>query len=152
MKHITHITALAAALTLAACGSDESSNSAQQAEETAPAVAAEQDSMMDKAQEVADTAMEKASEMAEALKLDTSSLDSFKSSLAAMKDSLSGDQADMLTSALGSLAKDAAKEEGGLMGAAKDLAAGKSMEETLYEKLGSQLNGMTFDDILKLAG
>ncbi len=152
MKTIVKITALSAAFTLAACGSDDNSQTADKAEEAAPAAAAEKEGMMEKAEGMAGAAMEKASEMAEALKLDTSSLDSFKSSLASMKGSLSGDQSSQLTSALTSLAKGAAEKKGGLVGAAKDLASGKSMEETLYEKLGDQLNGMSFDDILKLAG
>jgi len=140
MNTLVKITTLSAALALAACGSDDNSQTAEKAEDAAPAAAAEQDGMM-----------EKAAEMAEALKLDASSLDSFKSSLSAMKGSLSGDQSGQLTNALTSLAKGATEEKGGLMGAAKDIAGGKSMEETLYEKLGDQLNGMSFDDILKLA-
>lgn len=145
MNSLVKITALTGALALAACGSDDNSQTAENANEAAPAA---KESMMEKAE----GAMEKAVAMAEALKLDTSSLDSFKSSLSAMKDSLSGDQTSQLTSALTSLAKDAAKEEkGGLINAAKGLASGKSMEETLYEKLGDTLDGMTFDDILKLA-
>lgn len=147
MNSLVKITTLTAAFALAACGSDNNSQTAEKTEEAAPAVAAEKESMMEKAE----GAMEKASEMAESLKLDTSSLDSFKSSLAAMKDSLSGDQSSQLTNALTSLAKGAAEEKDGLMGAAKDMASGKSMEETLYEKLGDKLEGMTFDDILKLA-
>ena len=150
MNTLVKITALTTAFALAACGSDDNSQTAEKAEEAAPA-AEEKAGMMEKAEGMADTAMEKAAEMAEALKLDTSSLNSFKSSLAAMKSSLSGDQSGQLTNALTSLAKGAAEKKGGLMGAAKDLASGKSIEETLYEKLGDQLNGMSFDDILKLA-
>lgn len=147
MNTLIKITTLTAAFALAACGSDDNSQTAENANEAVPAAAAEKESMMEKAE----GAMEKAAEMAEALKLDTSSLDSFKSSLAAMKGSLSGDQSGALTNALTTLAKGAAEEKGGLMSAAKDMASGKSMEETLYEKLGDQLNGMSFDDILKLA-
>lgn len=163
MNTLVKITAVTAAFALAACGSDDNSQTAEKAEEAAPAATAEKEGMMEKAEGMADgamkkaegmagAAMEKASEMTEDLKLDTSSLDSFKSSLAAMKGSLSADQSSQLTNALASLAKGASEEKGGLMGAAKDLASGKSMEETLYEKMGDQLDGMTFDDILKLAG
>ena len=151
MNTLVKITALTGALALAACGSDDNSQTAEKAEDAVPAAAAEKEGMMKKAEGMADAAMEKAAEMAEALKLDASSLDSFKSSLSAMKGSLSGDQSGQLTNALTSLAKGATEEKGGLMGAAKDIAGGKSMEETLYEKLGDQLNGMSFDDILKLA-
>ncbi len=160
MNSFIKITTLSAAFALAACGSDDNSQTAEKAEdaapaaaeEAAPAAAAEEESMMEKAEGMAGHAMEKASEMMEGHTLDTSSLDSFKSSLAEMKGSLSEDQSSQLTSALTSLAKGAAEEKGGLMGAAKDMASGKSMEETLYEKMGDQLDGMTFDDILKLAG
>jgi len=152
MNTLVKITTLAAAFALAACGSDDNSQTAEKAEQAAPAAAAEKEGMMEKAEGMADAAMEKASEMAEALKLDTSSLDNFKSSLTAMKGSLSGDQSGALTNALTSLAKGATEEKGGLMGAAKDLASGKSMEETLYEKLGDKLDGLSFDDILKMAG
>jgi len=152
MKKFLPLTATALVFTLAACGEGKKDQAADEAPTTQEAEQAsgETAGMMEKATEMA---KEKATEVAEALKLDTSSLDSFKSSLAAMKGSLSGDQASQLTSALTSLAKGASSEEkGGLMGAAKNIASGKSMEETLYETLGNKLNGMTFDDILKLAG
>jgi hypothetical protein len=31
------------------------------------------------------------------------------------------------------------------------MASGKSMEETLYETIGDKLDGLSFDDVLKLA-
>lgn len=150
MKVIMPLTATALILALTACGSDsESSKDAAGTAAPATEVEAKSESMMDKATEMA---KEKAAEMAEALKLDTSSMDSFTASLSAMKASLSGDQASQLSSALASIAKGATSEKkGGLLGAAKDMASGKSMEETLYETVGDQLNGLTFEDILKMA-
>ena len=153
MKKFLPLTATAMILALAACGEAEKKNQ----ETTAPAAteAAKEDTseavgMMEKATEMA---KEKAAEVAEMLKLDTSSMDSFTSSLSAMKSSLSGDQASQLSSALASIAKGATSEKkSGLLGAAKDMASGKSIEETLYEAVGDQLNDMTFEDILKMAG
>ena len=109
--------------------------------------------MMQGAQEVATAVAEKAAEVAEALKLDTSSLENFQSSLSAMKASLTPDQAMQLGDALGYLTKSSAKEQkGGLLDAAKDVATGKSMEEVLFDNMADQLDGLTFEDILKLAG
>jgi len=157
MKQILKITAATAIFALAACGSDEGEKQAEEAakDATTEVAAPEADKsaaegMMEKAKEAAS---EMVAEVAKSVTLDTSSFDAFKSSLGDMKTSLDGDQASQLTSALASLAKGATTEKkGGLLDAAKDMAAGKSMEETLYESLGNQLNGLSFDDILKLAG
>jgi len=149
MNTFVKVTTLTAAFALAACGTDDNSQTAEKAEDAVPAAEEKGTKVIDNVEEVV---REKIAEMTETLKLDTSSLDSFKSSLAAMKGSLTGDQSSALTNALTGLAKGAAEKKGGLMGAAKDLASGKSMEETLYEKLGDQLDGMSFDDIIKLAG
>lgn len=145
-----YILTLTTALSLAACGSDDNANtqSAEQSAETAQ----EQTSTVEQAQEIATQVAEKAAAVAEALKLDTSSLDSFKTSLADMQASLSSDQAGQLQDALGLLAKSTAKEsEGGLLGAAKDVVGGKSMEDILYDNMKSQLDGLTFEEILALA-
>lgn len=150
MKHLTHVTALTAALALTACGGDDNTNQ-QSDNSTAPAVTAEEEKGTKVVDNVEEIVREKVAELTQSVTLDTSSFDSFQSSLAAMKGSLSGDQAGQLTNALASLAKGSAEEKGGLLGAAKDLASGKSMEETLYEKLGDQLDGMSFEDILNLA-
>lgn len=156
MKNITHITTLAAVtvmtLALAACSSDENTDTAGQTDDAVPAAAEQQDMMQD-AQEGANAVAEKAAEVAEALKLDTSSLENFQSSLGAMRASLSPDQATQLRDALGYLTKSSAKEQkGGLLDAAKSVATGKSMEDILYENMADQLDGLTFEDILKLAG
>lgn len=132
--------AATALLALAACGDNDKS---QKTDET-PAPA--QTGAMDAARDMATQA-------AEALKLDTSSLEAFKSSLAGMKASLTDADKQKLTSALATLAKDAGGDsKSGLMDAAKGMASGKSMTETLYEKLGDRLDGKTFEDILNMAG
>ncbi|MBO6503324.1 MAG: hypothetical protein JJ850_15040 [Kordiimonadaceae bacterium] len=143
--------ALTAGLALAACSGGDSTNtqSAEQATETAQ----EQTSTVEQAQEIANQVAEKAAAVAEALKLDTSSLDSFKSSLSDMQASLSTDQAGQLTDALGYLAKSSAKEsKGGLLSAAKDVVGGKSMEDILYDNMKDKLDGLTFEEIVGLAG
>ena len=146
MKHILTLTA---ALALTACGSD---NNSSQTQEQAAETATEQTSTVDQAKDIATAALEKATEVAEALKLDTSSLDSFKSSLTAMQGSLDAGQASQLTDALRLLAKSSAKEKkGGLLDAAKSVASGKSMEDILYDNMSSQLNGLTFEEIIALA-
>lgn len=139
----------AAAIALSACGSDDNNTqSAEQAAETAT----EQTSTVEQAQEIASQVAEKAAEVAEALKLDTSSLASFKSSLSDMQASLTSGEAGQLQDALGYLAKSTAKEsKGGLLGAAKDVASGKSMEDILYDNMKDQLDGLTFDEVLALA-
>ena len=144
-----HMLTVAAALALTACGSDDTNT---QTQEQAAETAAEQTSTVDQATEIATTVAEKAAEVAEALKLDTSSLDSFKSSLSAMQGSLDAGQAGQLQDALGYLAKSSAKEDkGGLLDAAKSVASGKSMEDILYDNMASQLDGLTFEEILALA-
>lgn len=145
-----HLLTIAAALALVACGGDDANDtqSAEQAAETAQ----EQTSAVEQAQEIASQVAEKAAEVAEALKLDTSSLESFKSSLSDMQASLTTDQAGQLQDALGYLAKSSAKEgKGGLLGAAKDVVGGKSMEDILYDNMKGQLDGLTFEEILALA-
>jgi len=149
MKALLPLTATAMILALAACGEAEKKHEATEA----PATAVEEEKSRKVMDNVEDVVMEKVAEMTEALKLDTSSLDSFTSSLSAMKASLSGDQASQLTSALASMAKGATSDKkDGLLGAAKDMASGKSMEENLYETMGNKLSGLTFEDILKMAG
>ncbi len=150
MKHNLTLTAAGLALVLAACGS-ESSNT-----ESAPAAPKEAEQAAPSATEstvekVKEAAKETVAKVAESLKLDTSSMEAFKSSLGDMKASLSADQQSQLTGALKSLAKGSLKEKGGLLGAAKGLAEGKSTEEILYEKMQSKLDGLSFDDILALA-
>ena len=116
--------AATALLALVACGDDGKS---QKTDETPTA---QESGTMDAARDMATQATE-------ALKLDTSS-DADK---------------QKLTSALATLAKDVGGDsKSGLMDAAKGMASGKSMTETLYEKLGDRLDGKTFDDILNMAG
>ena len=146
-----YIFALSAAFALSACSSDD--NSTSQTADQAADTAQEQSSTVEQAQEIASQMAEKAAEVAEALKLDTSSLSSFKSSLSDMQASLTSGQASQLQDALGSLAKSSTKEStGGLLGAAKDIAGGKSMEDILYDNMKDKLDGLTFEDILALAG
>lgn len=154
MKRTNQITTLVSAtamtLALAACDSDEGNSQAANEADATAAVEEKGTKVIDNVEEIV---REKVAEMTESIKLDTSSLDSFKSSLSAMQSSLSGDQVGQLRDALGSLAKSSAKEEkGGLLGAAKSVASGKSMEEILYDNMADKLDGLTFDDILNLAG
>ncbi len=154
MKHTnqttTLISATAMTLLLAACGSDEGNNQATNEADTTAAVEEKGTKVIDNVEEMV---REKVAEIKETIALDTSSLDSFKSSLSAMRSSLSDDQAGQLRDALGYLAKSSAKEsKGGLLGAAKSVASGKSMEEILYDNMADKLDGLTFDDILNLAG
>jgi len=142
MKQILIATSIFA---LAACGSEgEQSSAPTEAPATEAPTNKEANALVEKAKQAA-------AEAVEALKLDASSLDAFKSSLGNMKASLTGDQANQLSGALASLAKGATEKKGGLMDAAKGMASGKSLEETLYEKLGDQLNGLTFEEILAKA-
>lgn len=143
MKYLTTITAMAAAISLAACSDDTST---QTAEPVVP-----EKSQMEEAEKTVTAVAEKAAEIAESLKLDTSSLSAFKASLNDMKASLNGDQTSQLTSALTSLVKDGSDDKKGLLSAAKNVASGKSLEETLYENMGDKLNGLSFEDVLKLA-
>lgn len=143
--------AIAAILALTAC-----SDSGNQQSDSTNAPTATPAAEEEKGQKVMDTVEEMVrdtvAEVKDSIRLDTSSFDAFTSSLSDMKKSLSSDQAGQLSSALASLAKGASEKKGGLMDAAKSIASGKSMEETLYESLGAQLNGLSFEDILKLAG
>lgn len=141
--------ATALVFALAACG-DSSDSSKTETPAPATPEATTDKSAMESATEVATKAME-------ALKLDASSLDAFKSSLASMQGSLSADDRNKLMEALGGMIKsDAEQSGGGLLDRAKkvasDAASGKSMEDQLYEALGDKLDGLTFDDILKMAG
>lgn len=146
MKYLLIISSM---LVITACGA-ENENSSAPAEAPQATKAEESNdtaSLVDKAKEAASEAME-------SLKLDGTSLEGFKSSLNDMKASLTPDQASQLTEALSSMVKSDSEESGasGLIGAAKDVASGKSLEETLYEKLGDQLNGLTFEEVLAKAG
>lgn len=145
MKRLLIISSL---LAVAACGSEgENSSAPAQAPEASKAEqSSETTSLVDKAQEAAAEAMQ-------ALKLDGSSLEGFKSSLSNMKASLTPEQANQLTDALSSMVKSDSEEggAGALLGAAKDVATGKSLEETLFEKLGDQLHGLSFEEILAKA-
>lgn len=137
----------AAALLLAACSESNDTateTDAQQAQEAASQHSSAVDTVVEKVKE-------EAAKLAESIELDMSSMESFKESLGAMKASLSGSDQEKLTSALSSLAKDTVKDDGGLLGAAKSVASGKSTEEILYGKMKAKLDGLSFDDILKLA-
>jgi len=125
-----------ASVTLSACDSGGGDDTETIKENAAEATTSTKDTLVEKAKEI--------------LKLDTSSLDSFKSSLSSMKASLSGADASKLTDAMQSLAKDAASDGGSLMDAAKSVAGGASVEETVYKSLKSKLSGATFEDVLKL--
>lgn len=142
------LTATAMLLALAACG-DSSDSSKEQAAPATEAAMPEK-STMDKATEAA---KDMASKAVEALSLDTSSLDAFKSSLATMKGSLSAeDQTKLMDALSGMVASDGTSSTGGLMDTAKKMSEGKSLTETLYEKMGDKLSGKTFEDILAMAG
>lgn len=146
--------ATAVVFALTACGDSGSDSSTTETDTPATTEAAAEKSAMDKATEMATKAVE-------ALKLDASSLDSFKSSLASMQGSLSADDQSKLMETLGGMVAndtgtDTGDSGGGLLDKAKkvasDVASGKSMEEQLYEAVGDKLDGLTFEEILKMAG
>ncbi|MCJ9429142.1 DUF6694 family lipoprotein [Kordiimonas marina] len=149
MKKLIVLTASVSLLALAACG-DKAEKKQAPAQPPATSEAPATSSAMDTAKDMATKAVE-------ALKLDTSSLDAFKASLAKMQASLSPDDQSKLTAALGKLASSATSSSGGgdtssMMDAAKGMMSGGDVTSTLYEKMGAKLNGLTFNDILKMAG
>jgi hypothetical protein len=136
-------------VTLTACGDSSETEKAEDKAAAPAEVAAEKSTM--------EAATEMASKAVGALKLDTSSFDAFKTSLAEMKDSLSEDDRSKLMEALGGLvASETEKSDDGLLRSAKKMASnaasGKSATETLYEQIGDKLDGLTFEEILKLEG
>ncbi|WP_417461013.1 hypothetical protein [Kordiimonas sp.] len=147
MNTLIRITAVAAAFALSACGDNEGDK--KKADDMAAEVQTPSESSMD-------TATEAMTEVAEALKLDASSLDAFKESLASMKASLDEEKTAQLSSALATLAKKASGEGGESMmdnatNMAKNMGDGKSIADVLYEKLGDDLHGATFEDVLAMA-
>lgn len=147
MNTLIRITAVAAAFALSACGDNEGDK--KKADDMAAEVQTPSESSMD-------TATEAMTEVAEALKLDASSLDAFKESLASMKASLDEEKTAQLSSALATLAKKASGEGGESMmdnatNMAKNMGDGKSVADVLYEKLGDDLHGATFEDVLAMA-
>ncbi len=161
------ILAIVSVFGLTACGSDDNSSyeaDAERAAETTNEAAgdaasdaeAKTSDLLDKANETVSDIKAKGNDLAVGFaKIDASSLSSFQSSLDDMKKLLPEAQQSKLTNAIASLAKNSVTEEassgGGLLDKAKGLADGKSAEELIYEKLGSTMDGMTADDILKLA-
>ena len=101
--------------------------------------------------EVAKEVVEK---VKEAIRLDTSSPEAFKASLAAMKDSLSEADQGKLYDALQNLGKKALadEKEGGLLGKVKDIAKAGSLEDGILDKFGGDLGGLTFEELLAFAG
>ncbi|WP_262689395.1 DUF6694 family lipoprotein [Kordiimonas aestuarii] len=144
MNTLIKITAISAALALAACGDNKDE---KKADDMPPPEAPATGEMSP-----ADT-ME---QVAEALTLDTSSLEAFKESIANMKASLSSEDRARLTAALGDLATkatggqdmDSMDKGKNLM---KNMGDGKSVTEVLYENMADELDGRTFDDILEMA-
>ena len=159
--------AMVSVFTLAACGSDENKSYEAEAEkaaeasndavdDTAGGAEAKASELLDKAKAAAGDIKEKAGDVTNAvLKLDASSLDSFKSSITNMRALLPEAKQSELAGAIAKLAKSAVSDgnegTGGLLDKAKSLSDGKSAQDLVYEKLGSQMDGMTFDDILKFA-
>ena len=154
LKSATIMTVLA--FGLASCGDD--ADKADKADEAAKQAAQEMpeksEGMMDKATDMAkDMAKDVVDEVKEAVKLDTSSTEAFTASLAEMKASLSDADQAKLTGALAKLGKKAVGDgDGGLMGAAKNLAGSGSVEDSIMKKFGGQLDGMSFEDLLAFAG
>ncbi|MFC4349916.1 DUF6694 family lipoprotein [Kordiimonas lipolytica] len=146
--YLKPLTATAMLLALAACG-DSSDNKGDTSQAPAMEAATAEKSTMDKATEAA---KDMATKAVESLKLDTSSLDAFKTSLANMKGSLSAEDQSKLMDALSGMVADSKEGSSGLMDTAKSMASGKSLTETLYEKMGDKLSGKTFEDILAMAG
>ncbi|MCK0069675.1 DUF6694 family lipoprotein [Kordiimonas laminariae] len=149
MKHALILSATTIGLMLSGCGDSSNSNTAEKAaEKPAAETPAEKSAAMDTVKEVAKDVAAKA---AETLKLDTSSLESFKSSVANMKASLTDEQQAQLTDALKSLAKAEMSDVGSLAGAAAGLATGKDTTEVVYDKLKDKLSGLSFEEVLALA-
>ena len=144
MNTLIKLTAIGAALALAACGDNKEE---KKAEDMAPAAATESSTM--------DAAKDTMAKMAEALTLDTSSLEAFKESLANMKESLTPEEGSKLTAALGKLATKASDTGEGMMDSAKgmmkNMGDGDSMVEKLYENMADALDGKSFDDIIDMA-
>ena len=149
MKHALILSAATVGLMLSGCGDSSNSNTTEKAAEKPAAEApTEKSAAMDTVKEVAKDVAAKA---AETLKLDTSSLESFKASVANMKASLSDEQQAQLTDALKSLAKEEMSDVGSLAGAAAGLATGKDTTEVVYDKLKDKLSGLSFEEVLALA-
>ncbi len=144
MTYKTFLISTVAILSLAACDSGEKDDRNVVKQESATQTSAASDAMGAIVEKVKD-----------AVKLDTSSIDAFKTSLADMKNSLSDSDKSKLTSALGNLAKQSAEEKssgGNLMDMAKDVASGGSAEDQIYKSFKDKLSGMNFQDILDYAG
>ena len=141
MKALIKITAIASVFALAACGDN---NKQEKKAEEMPAAEAPATSEMDTMEQVA-----------EALKLDTSSLEAFKESIANMKAALSGEDRANLTTALSDLAVKASGKGENMMDAGKnmmsDMGDGKSVADILYEKMADALDGKTYEDIVAMA-
>lgn len=144
MKALIKITAIASVFALAACGDK---NEEEKKAEEMPAAEAPATGEMD--------AMDTMEQVAEALKLDTSSLEAFKESIANMKEALSAEERANLTTALSDLAVKASGEGQSMMDAGKnmmsDMGDGKSVVDILYEKMAEQLDGKTYEDVIAMA-
>jgi len=173
-KQLSVVLPIVAALGLYGCDSGDNTADTAEAEATKPTAEhaetmAEQagDAMSgaaDQAGEAVASAAEQAPSMIEAAKdqvaaaaaslptIDAGSLDSFKSSLNAMKGSLDMDGQAQLSSALAGMASNAMPTDaGGLLGAAKGAASGGSAEDSIYSAFGSKLNGLNFEQLLAFA-
>ncbi|TNE61249.1 MAG: hypothetical protein EP335_16220 [Alphaproteobacteria bacterium] len=150
MKNLIALTAGLSLLTLAACGSEDKADKSD--ETTAPA-SETMEQAKDKMSEAMDEAKESMQEMVDELTIDASSYESFKESLANMKEKLTPAQEGALMKALHDMAddgEDMADDAGDKM---KDMASnGGDMLKDLYEKIGDKLDGLSFDEIIEKAG
>lgn len=80
------------------------------------------------------------------VQLNANSEREFRLSIRAMKAALVPDDRKRLTDALMSLALE------GENARPQDLAANKTVEQIVYDKMGPDLHGKTFDDVVKMAG
>ncbi|WP_417456781.1 hypothetical protein [Kordiimonas sp.] len=147
MNTLIRITTVATIVALSACGDNESDK--KKADDMASEAQVPAESSID-------TAKDAMTQVAEALKLDATSLEDFKASLANMKASLNEEKTAQLSSALAALAKKASGDSGESMmdsatNMAKNMGSGKSIADILYEKLGDDLHGATFEDVLAMA-
>ena len=146
MNSVKLILIATVSLVLAACDTNDSDRTVTEKDTGLDA----QQQAGEKLDKLTDAVKAKAEKAVAALKIDASSFDSFKASLAGMKGQLSGVDQSRLTDALGALATQTTDQKEGLMGAAKSMMSGKSVEETVFEAVGEKLDGLTFDDILSL--
>ena len=148
MKALIRLTAVAAAFSLAACG--DNNGEEKKADDMAPPEATTEAPATGELD--ANETMER---VAEAVKLDTSSFENFKESIANMKESLTTEDSARLTTAFSNLATRVSETGEDMTETGKNMVEnmdeGKSVTEILYERFAEELDGKTFEEVLSLA-